>query len=115
MMPPGPNFPARVSKDEGASCFETHRSAVVRAESHWHASAAMLLSMRPSGTSRSRWRSSGLREAALLRQLSDLAVLGAALRVVLADVAHQRRVGNRIEHRVGLAGIDVAPPHEVRH
>ena len=44
---------ARVSKDGGgrgvraASCFETHRSAVVLAESHMQASAAMLLSVRP--------------------------------------------------------------------
>ena len=30
-----------------ASCFETHRSAVVLAESYMQASAAMLLSMRP--------------------------------------------------------------------
>jgi len=43
-----PNSRARVSKDEGASCFETHRSALVLAQSYWQASAAMLLSMRQS-------------------------------------------------------------------
>ncbi len=43
-----PNFRARVSKDEGASCFETHRSALVLAQSYWQASAAMLHSMRQS-------------------------------------------------------------------
>ena len=48
-------------------------------------------------------------------ELGHLAVLGAALRVILADIAHQRGVGHRIDHGVGLAGIDVAPPQEIRH
>jgi hypothetical protein len=43
MPRPSPNFRARVSKDEGASCFETHRNAAVLAES---ASAATFLSKR---------------------------------------------------------------------
>jgi hypothetical protein len=48
-----------------------------------------------------------------MRQLGHLAVLGAALRVVLADVAHERSIGDRIDHGVGIAGVDMAAPQEV--
>jgi hypothetical protein len=43
-----PHLRARVSKDEAASCFETHRSAFDHSRSEHTAGAAMLLSMRPS-------------------------------------------------------------------
>ena len=48
-------------------------------------------------------------------EFRHFAIAGAALRVILADIAHQRGIRHRIDHRIGLAGIDVAPPQKVRH
>ena len=50
-----------------------------------------------------------------VHQLADFAVLGAALGIIVADVAHQRSIGHGIDHGIALAGVDVAPPQKIRH
>src|SRR3954471_1194417 len=52
---------------------------------------------------------------ASMHELGDLAVFGAALGVILADVAHQCSVGNGIDDGIALAGVDVPAPDKVGH
>jgi hypothetical protein len=58
---------------------------------------------------------SGKRLVDLRHQIHHAAVGAASLGAVLSDLLHQRGIGDRIEHGVAAAGVEVAAPQEVRH
>src|SRR5260221_10063754 len=51
----------------------------------------------------------------LRHQILHCSILVAPLNAVLSDLLHQRRVGDRVEHRVGASGVDMSSPQKVRH
>src|SRR5262249_23308674 len=50
----------------------------------------------------------------LRHQFRHASIRQPALRAVLPDLLHQRRLGYRVEHGIARAGVDVPPPQEVR-